>query len=156
MKKQLFSKMGKYVLSAIMFVFMIGQVVGFSANVKADDRVGLEINGYQINTSMEAFRTLYSVSDPSDKVEEVGLVYGLTKYVSESDMVVGSTNNTVYSHSATAEGKNNICYSEMKSAQTYVMTMKFVKNGVSFQDEIDDEPEEKINPAFAGLKDLLK
>ncbi len=45
MKKQLFSKMGKYVLSAIMFVFMIGQVVGFSANVKADDSVGLEING---------------------------------------------------------------------------------------------------------------
>ena len=34
--------------------------------------------------------------------------------------------------------------------------MKFVKNGVSFQDEIDDEPKEKINPAFPGLKDLLK
>ena len=146
MKKQLFSKMGKYVLSAIMFVFMIGQVVGFSANVKADDRVGLEINGYQINTSMEAFRTLYSVSDPSDKVEEVGLVYGLTKYVSESDMVVGSTNNTVYSHSATAEGKNNICYSEMKSAQTYVMTMKFVKNVDFFKNQISVRP-------YAKLKD---
>ena len=146
MKKQLFSKMGKYVLSAIMFVFMIGQVVGFSANVKADDSVGLEINGYQINTSMEAFRTLYSVSDPSDKVEEVGLVYGLTKYVSESDMVVGSTNNTVYSHSATAEGKNNICYSEMKSAQTYVMTMKFVKNVDFFKNQISVRP-------YAKLKD---
>ena len=146
MKKQLFSKMGKYVLSAIMFVFMIGQVVGFSANVKADDSVGLEINGYQINTSMEAFRTLYSVSDPSDKVEEVGLVYGLTKYVSESDMVVGSTNNTVYSHSATAEGKNNICYSEMESAQTYVMTMKFVKNVDFFKNQISVRP-------YAKLKD---
>ena len=146
MKKQLFSKMGKYVLSAIMFVFMIGQVVGFSANVKADDSVGLEINGYQINTSMEAFRTLYSVSDPSDKVEEVGLVYGLTKYVSESDMVVGSTNDTVYSHSATAEGKNNICYSEMKNAQTYVMTMEFVKNVDFFKNQISVRP-------YAKLKD---
>ena len=34
--------------------------------------------------------------------------------------------------------------------------MKFVKDGVEFQDEIEEEPEEKINPAFAGLKDLLK
>lgn len=34
--------------------------------------------------------------------------------------------------------------------------MKFVKEGIVFEDELEEEPEEKINPAFAALKDLLK
>lgn len=35
--------------------------------------------------------------------------------------------------------------------------MRVVKDGISFDDDIEpEEEEEKVNPAFAGLKDLLK
>lgn len=146
MKKRLFSRIVKYVLPVFVFVMMTVQAVGFTSQVKADDNVGLEINGYQISTTLEAFRTVYSVSDPSDKVEEVGLIYGLTDYVTEGDMIVGSTNKMVYSHAATSAGKSEICYSSMENAQTYVMTMEFVKDVNFFKNLISVKP-------YAKLKD---
>lgn len=146
MKKQLFSKIGKCVLSVFVLVMMIAQTVSFTSQVKADDNVGLEINGYQISTTLEAFRTVYSVSDPSDKVAEVGLIYGLTDHITEADMVVGSTNKMVYSHAATDAGKSEVCYSKMENAQTYVMTMEFVKDVNFFQNLISVKP-------YAKLKD---
>lgn len=145
MERQL-GRIGKYVLSVIVLVMMIAQSFCNLSEVKADDNVGLEINGYQISTNLEAFRTVYSVVDPSEKVAEVGLIYGLTEHITEADMVVGSTNKMVYSFAATDAGKSELCYSDSENAQTYVLTMKFVKNAKFFKDAISVKP-------YAKLKD---
>ena len=146
MKKQFFAGMRKYALSVIVFVMMAAQIIGYTSQVKADDSIGLEINGYQISTTLEAFRTVYSISDPSNKVEEVGLVYGLSNHVTQADMVVGSSNKMVYSYAATPAGKSEICYSSMANAQTYVLTMEFVKDVEFFKNLISVRP-------YAKLKD---
>ena len=65
---KLWRKMIAFTLTAV----LIAQCVFCHQNVLADDSVYLEITGYQISTSLEAYRTLYSIADPSSKTEEVG------------------------------------------------------------------------------------
>ena len=110
-----------------LLVVMMAQSAFCQQKVLADDNVYLEVTGYQISTTLEAYRTLYSISDPSGKAQEVGLVYGLTNSVTEGDMVVGSTNSTVYSYAATSVGKLDENYSGYDDGTTYVRTMEFIK-----------------------------
>lgn len=131
-KRNMFTK----VLAFALMIAMIAQCAVCEQKVKADDSVFLEITGYQISTTLEAYRTLYSIADPSGKTEEVGLVYGLTDSVTEADMVVGSTNSTVYSYAATSAGKSDVNYSSNEDATTYVRTMEFIKSAEFFSKDL--------------------
>ena len=94
---------------------------------KEDNEVKVTIEGFQINTSFEGHRTLYSVESQKDKVAEVGMIYGLTPYANEEDMIAGSMNQNVYMFSATEKGKVN-SPNNSDTVQTYAMTMKLIKN----------------------------
>ena len=128
----LLGRMIAYTLAAI----LMAQCVFCCSNVFADDSVYLEITGYQISTTLEAYRTLYSISDPSGKTEEVGLVYGLTDYVTEEDMKVGSTNKTVYSYAGTSSGIAYVEYCDYAGATTYVRSMEFIKKAEFYNTNI--------------------
>lgn len=106
----------------------------------------IEINGCQISTTLEGYRIVYSLSDTDNEVVAAGLVYGLDGYAAESEMVVGSTNNTVHDYAATDAGKLTKSYSTMTSAQSYAMTMQFVKTADFFHQKINVR-------AYAKLKD---
>lgn len=86
------------------------------------------VNGYQISTTAEGFRTIYTVDDPDNEVEEVGIVYGLADYTSTEDMVVGSINNKVHSYAGTEAGKFSESYIASETSESYTMTMKFIKS----------------------------
>lgn len=106
--------------------------------------VNLEINGCQISTTVEGYRVVYSVNDPADEVLNAGLIYGVS--TPDTDMVVGSSNNSVYTYQATDAGKINAKFSKYEDAQSYVMTMKFIKNADFYNREIDVR-------AYVQLKD---
>ena len=106
----------------------------------------IRIDGYQISTTLGGFRTVYSVSDPSEQVESLGLVYGLTDYITESDMVVGSSTNKVFDYAATEIGKMGMSIAG-DDYESYAMTMQFDKQQVKFLSD-------KISVrAYAKLKD---
>lgn len=65
--------------------------------------VKLEINGYQISTTKEGYRVIYSFEDSNSEVETVGLIYGLS--VNDSDMVIGSSNSAVVNYQASDAGR---------------------------------------------------
>lgn len=106
--------------------------------------VNLEINGCQVSTINEGFRVIYSVNDPDNQVVSAGLVYGLG--VQDSDMVVGSANSYVYSYQATDAGKMDTTVSQYANAQSYAMTMKFIKTAEFYNSQIDVR-------AYVQLKD---
>ena len=54
------------------------------------------------------------------------MVYGLEGYASESDMIVNSSNNTVFDYAATTEGKTSVVYSSLTEAVSYAMTMRLI------------------------------
>ena len=91
--------------------------------------VKLEINGYQISTTKEGYRVIYSFEDSNSEVETVGLIYGLS--VNDSDMVIGSSNSAVVNYQASDAGRMEKNYSSYSKGQSYAMTMTFIKN-VSF------------------------
>lgn len=94
------------------------------------------VNGYQISTTAEGFRTVYTVDDPSNEVESVGMVYGLADYVKASDMVVNSTNSKVCDCAGTEAGKYSNAVIDSNSASSYVMTMTFVKSKEFYSSEM--------------------
>lgn len=97
-------------------------------NASADNQTIVEINGYKISATAEGFRTIYSVSDPTGEVTDCGLVYGLEGYASETEIVVGSSNDYVYDYEATEVGKMDISYSSHENATSYAMTMKLIEH----------------------------
>lgn len=115
-------------------------------NIFAMEMVNVEINGYQISTTVEGFRTVYSVIDPENEIVSAGLIYGLTNHVSEEDMVISSRNSSVYSFEATNAGKLNKSFSSDENAKSYAMTMKFIKLPEFYDSEI-------IVRAYAQLSD---
>lgn len=107
----------------------------------------IRVDGYQISTTLGGFRTVYSVSDPNAEVESLGLVYGLSSYVSESDMVVGSSSNKVFDYAATEKGCMDMSINGDKDYESYTMTLQFDKQQVAFLSE-------KMSVrAYAKLKD---
>ena len=64
------------------------------------------------------------------------MVYGLSDYISNEDMVVGSTAETVYAFEGSADGELSTNFSKRKNAQSYAMTMKNIKNAEFYNTKI--------------------
>ena len=127
MKEYSCKKVMRKVMAVVIAFAMVVQSSLIPDIAYAADDVQMEINGFQISTQVEAFRTIYSVADSAAQTEEIGLVYGLADMAADGDMIVGSTNNTVHSYAATPIGKIDDKYSSLDNAQSYCLTMKFVK-----------------------------
>ena len=104
----------------------------FAKKASSSD-VTVEINGYQISTTLGGFRTVYSIYSPDNNIEEVGLVYGLGNYASTADMVVNSSSKYVSNYKGTAIGRmDNYTYGSNPDATSYAMTMTFGNVTTSF------------------------
>jgi len=145
MKKESIKKKFKAMISFVLALVLLVQPVTMPKDVYASGNVKLEINGFQISAMLEAFRTIYSVSE-TDKTDEIGLVYGLTDSVSEDEMIVGSSNTTVHSYAATPLGETGKKYSSLDNAKSYCLTMEFIKNAEFYKQGISVR-------AYAKLKD---
>lgn len=107
--------------------------------------VGIEINGYQISTTLEGHRVIYSLEDTENVVESSGLIYAAKDYAEITDMVADSTNNNVKCYASTEIGKNPISFSSFEKGQSYTMTMLFV-------DSIEYFSSQFMVRAYAKLK----
>lgn len=145
MKKESIKKKFKAMISFVLALVLLVQPITMPKDVYASGNVKLEINGFQISAMLEAFRTIYSVSE-TDKIDEIGLVYGLTDSVSEDEMIVGSSNTTVHSYAATPLGETGKKYSSLDNAKSYCLTMEFIKNAEFYKQGISVR-------AYAKLKD---
>ena len=145
MKKESIKKKFKAMISFVLALVLLVQPITMPKDVYASGNVKLEINGFQISAMLEAFRTIYSVSE-TDKTDEIGLVYGLTDSVSEDEMIVGSLNTTVHSYAATPLGETGKKYSSLDNAKSYCLTMEFIKNAEFYKQGISVR-------AYAKLKD---
>lgn len=145
MKKESITKKFKAMISFVLALVLLVQPITMPKDVYASGNVKLEINGFQISAMLEAFRTIYSVSE-TDKTDEIGLVYGLTDSVSEDEMIVGSSNTTVHSYAATPLGETGKKYSSLDNAKSYCLTMEFIKNAEFYKQGISVR-------AYAKLKD---
>ena len=145
MKKGSIKKKFKAMISFVLALVLLVQPIAMPKDVYASGNVELEINGFQISAMLEAFRTIYSVSE-TDKTDEIGLVYGLTDSVSEDEMIVGSSNTTVHSYAATPLGETGKKYSSLDNAKSYCLTMEFIKNAEFYKQGISVR-------AYAKLKD---
>ena len=88
--------------------------------------VGIEINGYQISTTLEGHRVIYSLEDNDNAVESSGLIYAMAGYAENTDMTADSTNSNVKCYASTEIGKNPVSFSSFENGQSYTMTMLFV------------------------------
>lgn len=88
---------------------------------------GININGYQIGTSVQGVRTVYSVENKIDNkdVVGVGMIYSLSDYATEDELYVGSSNLYVRSFEGTTNGVSSFNFSGSATATSYVMTMRF-------------------------------
>lgn len=145
MKKGSIKKKFKAMISFVLALVLLVQPITMPKDVYASGNVKLEINGFQISAMLEAFRTIYSVSE-TDKTDEIGLVYGLADSVSEDEMIVGSLNTTVHSYAATPLGETGKKYSSLDNAKSYCLTMEFIKNAEFYKQGISVR-------AYAKLKD---
>ncbi len=145
MKKGSIKKKFKAMISFVLALVLLVQPITMPKDVYASGNVKLEINGFQISAMLEAFRTIYSVSE-TDKTDEIGLVYGLADSVSEDEMIVGSSNTTVHSYAATPLGETGKKYSSLDNAKSYCLTMEFIKNAEFYKQGISVR-------AYAKLKD---
>lgn len=96
-------------------------------NTDVENPTPVEINGFQISATNGGVRTIYSVESTINSMEVVerGLVYGLSKSVTESEMTVGSSNSKVFSYAASNGLISGVNYSDSSTSSSYVMTMKF-------------------------------
>lgn len=136
----------KQIAMMLVLMMIMTQQGSYLKNVFAKTEVSVGIDGYQISTSAEGFRTVYSVSDPNNEVVQAGLIYGLADYVSQADMIIGSSNSIVHAFKATDAGKISKTFSSDESAQSYAMTMKFVSSASFYNSEV-------IVRAYAQLAD---
>lgn len=154
MKKYLSKKAVRTILSFVMILSLVIQGIVLPQITSAADNVYLEITGFQISTNLEAYRTLYSIADPEGKTEEVGLVYGLTDYATEAEMVVGSTNSTVYSFAGTTAGIAPVVYSDYEGATTYIRTMLLIKKVEFYNASISVRAYAKLNDGTYTYSDI--
>ena len=116
-------------------VTIVQPMAGYPSIAKAaDDNASISINGYQISSIVEGYRTIYTLSDSksqvavnSDGSAKVGLIYGIGDSVSnaDTDLVIGNVGGNIINSSASITGKSDINYGKDSSDQSYVMTMKF-------------------------------
>jgi subtilisin family serine protease len=116
--------------------------------------VTLSIEGYQINTTFEGHRTVYTVNDPNKVVKEVGMIYGLAGYADEWDMELDSDSEDVYSYVATENGKINYKLNS-DNVQAYAMTMKFIKKANYYNAPIMMRAYAKLDNGFYVYSDVF-
>ena len=109
------------------------QIASYISSETEMERIegGVEINGFQISTTLGGFRTVYSVEDMIDgqKVEECGLVFAMTDYADDAELYVGSVSPYVKSFAGTKEkGKCPTVCSDSQTATSFAMTMLFAVN----------------------------
>ncbi|MBE5958480.1 MAG: hypothetical protein E7254_06415 [Lachnospiraceae bacterium] len=140
-----FFKAGRRFVSSVCAIALMVTMSGPVHKTQAAS-VTVELNGYQISTSWEGYRTIYSITDPSNSVSSCGLLYGLVEDTATSDMVVNSSNSGVYDFTATSAGIISKNYSKNANAVSRAMTMKLVKDANFYNAEI------RVR-AYAKLKD---
>lgn len=156
MKRHLSKKAMRTIMLLAIALMLVIQGLVLPLRIDAASNVQIEINGFQISTGLEAFRTVYSVVDTAGQTSEIGLVYGLTDYVTGDDMVVGSTNSTVYSYAATSEGTASVNYSNHEDAVCYVRTMSFIKKAEFYNMGISVRAYAKLNDGTYVYSDVSK
>ncbi len=134
------------VLSMLLAIVVVISGIANTGFVFAATSVKLEINGFQISTTAEGFRTVYSVGDSKGEATEFGLVYGLTSQIQNSDLIVGSANQSVYSYKATSAGKISKNFASFSGGESYAMTMQFIKAKSFYESDLSIR-------AYAKLKD---
>ena len=102
----------------------------------------IRIDGFQISTTKEGYRTAYTVDDPSDEVESVGMIYGIADYVGADALLVGNDSEYVKYYEATENG----ILENIGTSTRYVMTMEFVKTAEFYNANL-------YVRAYAKLKD---
>lgn len=96
------------------------------------ENISITLEGYQISTTAEGFRTIYKVNDPAKKVKSSGIIYSLSA-IDESEMIYGVQKENVYQFESTSAGK----FTEKNSSfNTYIMTMKFIKSSEFYSAKI--------------------
>lgn len=117
--------------------------------------VKLDILGYQVSATAEGFRTIYTIDDPDKESISKGIVYGLND-VSESELVVGSTNSVVYSYEATDTGKiDTTLGSSSSTSESYAMTMKFIKTAEFYNTKINVRAYAKLSDGSYVYSDTV-
>lgn len=106
-------------------------------------KAAVTIDGYQMSTSAEGYRVIYSVDDPDKEVSKSGLVYALTNYAGDNDLYVGSSTTSVYSYESNDDAKLAKKYG---NGQSYAITMKNIKSAEFYNASISVK-------AYAQLKD---
>ena len=98
---------------------------------------GIEINGFQISTNIQGFRTIYSVENKIDGKDVVGcgLIYSLSDYVTGDEICMESENVYVKSCAGTIDlGQHANQFSNSETAASFAMTMRFAeKTSAEFQ-----------------------
>ncbi|MCR5737048.1 MAG: starch-binding protein [Eubacterium sp.] len=91
----------------------------------------IKIAGFQINPSVEGFRTVFTITGSQTNVQSIGLIYGLKDHAATSDMVLNSSNKTVFSYSDSSTGISGSYTDSLLETSTsvgtnrYMMTMKY-------------------------------
>ena len=94
----------------------------------------MEINGYQISSTVHGMRTVYSFGSKvnGQNVVERGLIYGLSDRIADSALYMNSPNSFVRTYAATSNGKLSRSYSDkFGDGSSYAMTMKFAQSSAS-------------------------
>ncbi len=118
---KVFQKTYKKAMSVMLLIAMLFSFLPEGFQVNAAQSVKVSIEGYQINTKLNAHRTVYSV-ETEGEILEAGLVYGLKQYINLSDMTINSKNPVVHSYKATKEG----FLSKNGNVTKYVMNMRMI------------------------------
>lgn len=108
-------------LALVMTFSLFGQPV---VPVKATDTF-IEFEGFQISTLNQGYRSVYSVIDPDSTILSSGIIYGLGRSTSLSDMTLDSTNQYVHAYDSTSKGLLPISVSDYPDSRSYAMTMRF-------------------------------
>lgn len=115
------------VIMVVVMQFIMMPNVDLQNAVAAEEGYsGIEINGYQISTAVQGVRTVYSIEPEIDGLDVVerGLLYGIEGVTAIENMYCGSNAEYILEFPC-VEGLQNKQFSDSKTAESYIMTMKF-------------------------------
>ncbi len=118
---------------ALLFGAMDVSNVKSAVDVAGSSNSIIEIEGFQISPSIEGFRTVYSIENYDQAIEEVGLIYGIKDECNPQDMIVGSSSDAVVSCKATTKGKIAVSmHDDGKKDYLMAMTLMYGNSSTSF------------------------
>lgn len=100
---------------------------------KKEEKIPVQVLGFQYNTDLNGFRIVYSVEGEVDGLStvEIGNIFAYDKdnNLTLEDLTIDSSNNNVRQYTATSNGLSPTKYSQSSTADDYIMT--FIKNGTT-------------------------